>query len=136
MANDIQPNSHYAIVTVKLALATICGDTAADGINQLLGDEIGQGFVADYAILNTDSPIIVESDDTPEEGELFANAGSWMVVIHQDVGSTDYHRVDTTMRLDVMSQEELVSVLSPLFEIEEGASIDVLKVESMTRHVL
>lgn len=136
MAHDIQPNSHYAIVTVKLALATICGDTAADGLNELLGDQIGQGFVADYAIFNTDSPIIVESDDSPEEGELFANVGTWMVIIHQEIGTTYYHRVDTDIELDKLVESDLIKLLSADFEINEGASIDVMKVDTMPRNVL
>jgi len=76
MAHDIQPNEKYSIVTVKLALATVCGDTAADGLNQLLNPEIGEGFIADYAFYNTDNPLIVTASDDPEEGELFADTGT------------------------------------------------------------
>lgn len=75
MAHDIKPNEHYSIITVKLALATVCGDTAADGLNQLLNPEIGEGFIADYAFYNTDNPLIVTASAEPEEGELFADKG-------------------------------------------------------------
>lgn len=136
MAHDIQANTPHAIITVKLALATLCGDTIADGLNQLLNPEIGEGFIADYALLHTHSPLIVNSSDEPEEGELFNDAGTWMVVIHQDVGVTDYHRVDTAIRLDTLKHDELKALLSPKFDIEDGAAIDVFKIETTKRHVL
>lgn len=136
MAHDIQANTPHSIVTVKLAIAAICGDTIADGLNQLLNPEIGEGFIADYALLHTHSPLIVHSSDEPEEGELFNDAGTWMVVIHQDVGVTDYHRVDTAVRLDTLKHDELKALLSPKFDIEDGAAIDVFKIETTKRHVL
>lgn len=59
-----------------------------------------------------------------------------MVVIHQDVGVTDYHRVDTAIRLDTLKHDELKALLSPKFDIEDGAAIDVFKIETTKRHVL
>lgn len=73
MAHDIQPDENYSVVTVKLALANVCGDTAADGLNELLNPEIGSGFIVDYAFFNTENPLIVTASSEPEEGELFAD---------------------------------------------------------------
>ena len=50
MAHDIQANTPHAIVTVKLAIAAICGDTIADGLNEMLNPHIGEGFIADYTV--------------------------------------------------------------------------------------
>lgn len=136
MAHDIQPNAHYAVVTVKLAVATICGDTAADGLNELLNPEIGEGFIADYALLHTDRPIIVESSDVPEEGELFVNASTWLVLVKQDDYVTAYHRVDSALELHLMAQSELIEMLREKFVIEQGAHVDVLKLDEMQRHLV
>lgn len=136
MAHDIQANTPHAIVTVKLAIAAICGDTIADGLNEMLNPHIGEGFIADYALLHTHSTLIVNSSEEPEEGELFNDAGTWMVAIHQDVGVTDYHRVDSAIRLDTLTPDELIELLSPKFNIEDGAGIDVIKIETTKRHIL
>lgn len=76
MAHDIQPNTQYSIVTIKLALATTCSNTVSDGLNQLLNPEIGEGFIADYAFYNMQNLPIVTASDDPEEGELFADTGA------------------------------------------------------------
>lgn len=71
MAHDMKPNEHYSIVTLKLALATVCGDTAADALNQVLSEHVGAGFIVDFAFYNTDNPLIVKASSEPVEGELF-----------------------------------------------------------------
>ena len=136
MAHDIQPNANYAVVTVKLALATICGDTAADGLSELLNPEIGEGFIADYALLHTDRLMIVESSDEPEEGELFVDAATWLVLVKQGDCVTAYRRVDSALELHLMAQTELIEMLGEKFLIEQGAHVDVLKLDEMQRHLV
>ena len=76
MAHDIQPKQHYSITTMQIALHCIDGDEAADGLNELIGLEIGQVFIADYAFYNSDEPTIIQVTDEPEEGELFVITSS------------------------------------------------------------
>lgn len=71
MAHDIQPNHVYAVVTLKLAVAAICSETVADGLNEVLREHIGEGFIADYAFYGTDHLELVTASSEPEEGELF-----------------------------------------------------------------
>lgn len=136
MAHALQPQTPYSIVTVKLALQTTCGDTAADGLNVFLSEQVATGFVADYALLHTDSPIVVESSQEPEEGELFTQSGTWLVMPTRDGVVTGYHRVDSALALNLMSQDELFSKLSGKFEIEPGEYIEVIKIEDLRRHVV
>lgn len=136
MSHDIEPNSEYAIVTVKLALATICGDTAADGLNELLRPVIGEGFIADYAFYNTVDPLIVKASKEPEEGELFADVGTFVVMIKRDGELAACHRVDSALALDTLTQSELMSLLAGKFFIESGDYVDVLKVDAMRRNVV
>lgn len=136
MAHDIQPRTPYSIVTVKLALQTTCGDTAADGLNELLNEQIGVGFIADYALLHTDSPVVVESSEEPEEGELFTGLGTWLVMSTREGVATGYHRVDSALALNLMNQDELLAKLADKFGIEAGDFIEVIKMEDLRRHVV
>lgn len=136
MAHDIQPLTPHAIITLKLALKTTCGDTAADGLNELLNSEIGAGFIADYALLHTDNPMIVHASEEPEEGELFIHPGTWLVIPTRDGVATGYHRVDSAMDLHLMSQDELLAKLGGKFVIDQGDYIQVIKMEDLRRHVV
>ena len=136
MAHDITPNAPHAIITVKLALNTLCGDTAADGLNDLLNPEIGAGFVADYSLLHTDNPMIVHASEEPEEGELFVEPATWLVITKRDDLITGYHRVDSTLPLHLMAQDALATLLSGKFVIEHGEHIEVLKIDDLKRHLV
>ena len=79
MPHNITANVEHAIVDVKIAIIpkySHCPDSIADGLNELLRAEIGEGFIADYAFYNTESPLLVKSDNKPEEGELFNNVNA------------------------------------------------------------
>lgn len=136
MAHDITPNAPHAIITVKLALNTLCGDTAADGLNDLLNPEIGAGFIADYALLHTDNPMIVHASEEPEEGELFVEPATWLVITKRDDLVTGYHRVDSALPLNLMPQIELVEMLSAKFVVEPGEHLEVLKIDDLKRHLV
>lgn len=81
MAHDIAPGKEHIIVNMQVALLTTCSCTAADGLNEFLRPEIGEGFIADYAFYNTDKPVIVVASDDPEEGELFIGAAQNSVCV-------------------------------------------------------
>lgn len=134
MAHDITPNAPHAIITVKLALNTLCGDTAADGLNDLLNPEIGAGFIADYALLHTDNPMIVHASEEPEEGELFVESATWLVMTKRDGSVTGYHRVESTLPLHLLAQDALATLMSGKFVIEPGECLEVLKIDEMKRH--
>lgn len=136
MAHDITPNRPHAIITVKIALNTTCGDTAADGLNELFNPQIGAGFIADYAFLHTDNPLLVHASDEPEEGELFVKPATWLVMTKRDDMVTGYHRVDSVLPLNLMPQIELVAMLSQAFVVKPGEYLEVLKIDDLKRHIV
>lgn len=72
MSHDIKPNATHALVNIRVALKETNPDSIADGLSHLLSQEIGEGFIADYVYLNSDTPAFVKSSSDPEEGELFS----------------------------------------------------------------
>jgi hypothetical protein len=71
MAHAIIANEQYAVIDLKLAIAETNGDAIADGLNELLRENLDKDFIADYAFYNTDEPTLKTASREPEEGELF-----------------------------------------------------------------
>lgn len=71
MSHDIQKNTMHAVITMQVAIDSNNPDEIADGLNEFLRPEIGEGFLVDYAFYNTEDPLLVMASAEPEEGELF-----------------------------------------------------------------
>jgi hypothetical protein len=71
MSSDIKPNQTHAVITMQIALHSQNPDEIADGLNEFLRPEVGQGWIADYSFYNTDNPLLVKASNSPVEGELF-----------------------------------------------------------------
>lgn len=80
MPHNITANAKHSIIDVKIAITpkySNCVESIADGLNELLSAEVGTGFIADYALLNTDNPVQVQSNDIPNSGDLFELSPNW-----------------------------------------------------------
>jgi hypothetical protein len=78
MSSDITPNETHAVITMRIALHSQNPDEIADGLNELLGGQVGKGWVADYAFYNSDNPLLVIASETAEEGELFNSPSGYL----------------------------------------------------------
>lgn len=78
MSSDIKPNETHAVITMKIALHSQNPDEIADGLNELLGGQIGKGWVADYEFYNSDNPLLVIASEMAEEGELFTSPSGYL----------------------------------------------------------
>mgnify|MGYP000616210694 CR=1 FL=1 len=82
--HDIKAAQTHAIISIEVAIApryANCPDSIADGLNELLRPEVGEGFIADYSLKRTDLPKLVVASSEPEEGELFEDE-RYLVVFH------------------------------------------------------
>jgi hypothetical protein len=132
MAHDITPNAKHAVVLVKMAFNTTCGDTIADGLNQLLNDEIGEGFLADYAFLHTDTPAIIKASAEPEEGEIFTQHKTYLLDITSQFDS-EAIRIETELELDTMDKADLRHALAGSVDIGEWDDVAVLRLDNTQR---
>ena len=131
MSHNITANADHAIVDVKIAIIpkySNCPDSIADGLNELLRPEVGEGVIADYALLNTDAPVQVKSDENPQEGDLFDLAPKWNNDIIQfarllteinatvEFSDNDFEALCESMDLEKDRIHELFNRADKLFE--------------------
>ena len=80
--------------------------------------------------------MIVYASEEPEEGELFVEPATWLVITKRDDQINGYHRVDSTLPLHLLAQDALATLLSGKFVIEPGEHIEVLKIDDLKRHLV
>jgi hypothetical protein len=114
MSHDTKPNKPHSIVTIKLALHESDPGAISDGLNEMLGATIGEGFVADYSFIDgIEEPFIVTPNSDPEEGELF--------LLPQDiVGVLDHVVVVACSNSDGASALVPVTVKVTAKQVEHG----------------
>jgi hypothetical protein len=123
MSSDIKPNQIHSVITLQLAIHSQDGDFVADGINELLRPEIGEGFIADFTFFNTDDPILVKASNDPEEGELF--------IIPE---TTLYPDMDKQALALVLEYHELDDISDMSQEVVDGVDHQVAEVASNLTH--
>lgn len=123
MAHDIKSNKNHAIINLKIALNETDGDRIADGLNELLNEQLDHGFIADYAILNSDQPAIIKAFDDNKEGELFNRMNNFTVCITNKEGQCGWAKIETELNLDRMDQDALRNALADFIYIQEGETV-------------
>jgi len=136
MAHDIKASTQYAIVTLQLAINDTDPNSIADGLNDLLNPEIGEGWIADYALLNTDEPFVTQSSPEPDEGELFDSKKLYTVCVQDSDGNEDWVKVETALDLDAMDDEQLLKTLSSKIVIGGEDTILIADVSTMQRVII
>jgi hypothetical protein len=103
MSSDIKPGEIYAVIDIKVAVHSQNPEKIADGLNEFLSPEIGEGWVADYAIYQTDEPSLVKASNEPVEGELFTPASKDLYPdMDKETGemALEHYEIDSFAELD------------------------------------
>ena len=133
MPHDIKPSTKHSVLNVQLALHATDGDHIADGLNEFLRPELGAGWIADYALLNSDQPFVITSSHVPEEGELFDRLNRYTVCIQDKDYNEEWFYVETEICLKEMSPEDLAAALLPEITIGEDDRVIIGSVKTMRK---
>lgn len=136
MAHDIKPLSKHSVINIQLAIHSTNPDEIADGLNELLRPEIGEGWIADYAFFHSDDPTIVTSSDAPEEGELFNQVKLYVICVQDSDYNEEWIKVGSELALNSMSEDELRENLSDQVVIGQEDRVFVGELSEMTRVIL
>lgn len=137
--HNIKPNAPHAIVNLRLAISANCSndpDSIADGLNELLRESVSSGFLADYEFTDLDNPAMVNSEKTPEEGDLFHNLQSYMVCVQDSDYNEEWIKVDTVKPLADLDENALMEALKDVITIGERDRIFVGNINTSQRVVL
>lgn len=136
MPHDIKPKTQHSILNIQLALHSTDPDEIADGLNEFFRPELGEGWIADYALFHTDQPTVLTSSEEPAEGELFDRVKRYTICIQDSDYNEDWVRVDTELDLEGMTEEELAKALGGKIVIGQEDRVFVGCVDSMQRVTL
>lgn len=124
MSSDIKPNATHAVITMQIALHSQNPEAIADGLNEFLRPEVGQGWIADYSFYNTDNPLLVIASNDPVEGELFTTPTGTLYPDMDKKGEEltfENFEIDS---LDDICQQRIDSVDHMLAAVAENLSFD------------
>ncbi|APD92089.1 hypothetical protein BM525_19600 (plasmid) [Alteromonas mediterranea] len=69
MEHFIKPETTYSVLSVQIAVKHGEDSAIEAGINELIGPELGEGWIVDYSL--SGSVQLVSSSQSPQQGELF-----------------------------------------------------------------
>lgn len=117
MPHSLMPNQNYFIANIKLAIADSSADSVIDGLNDWLRNELDNGFVDDYLLVDGEEMTQVSSGDNPEEGDLFHTVKTYAISVIDPEHEEMWTKVRTALPLSTMNEDELCTHIAPLFEI-------------------
>lgn len=123
MPHDIKPATEHTVVTVQLAIHSTNPDEIHDGLNELLRPEIGEGWIADYALFQTPQATVVVAPDEPQEGEIFNDARTFILCVEESDGTVDWVTLHTTVDLAKMSESQLRRAVEEKVVIGQDARV-------------
>lgn len=136
MAHDIKPLADHSVLNIQLAIHSTDPDEIADGLNEFFRPEIGEGWIADYALFHTDKPTVVTSSTKPEEGELFDKASLYTICVQDSDYNEEWIKIETELDLAAMDESKLRKVLSGKVVIGQEDRVFVGAVKGMQRITL
>lgn len=136
MTHSIEENKKYSVVSVKLAVNATDPNDLADSLNETFREHIGEGVIADYALLNTEEPVVVMSSSEPKEGELFDQAQAYLLHVEGSDYSEEWKKIETTSDLESMSATQLKDFLCGKLVIGGDDRISITRLEDVGRIVL
>lgn len=136
MAHDIKPLATYSVVSLQLAVHSTDPDLIADGLNDFLRPEIGEGWIADYTLFNAGPPTLVTASSEPEEGELFHKTTLYTICIQDSDYNEEWVKVESTQDLTAMSEEQLHKTLFGKVNIHPGDRVFIGAVNDMQHIIL
>lgn len=74
MKHFLKPNTTYSVFSVQIAVKHSEDNAIEAGINELLGPELGEGWIVDYSL--SGDVQLVSSSQFPQQGELFKGAAT------------------------------------------------------------
>lgn len=135
MSSDIRPNKTHAVITMQIALHSQNPDAIADGLNEMLRPEVGEGWIADYAFYNTDNPLLVIASNNPIEGELFTTPTGTLYPDMEKKGeelALEYFEIDTLddicqKRIDTVDHMVASAAANLAYDNEIGSALALLE---------
>lgn len=131
MTHDIKPSTEHSVLNIQLAIHSTNPDEIAGGLNEFFRPEIGEGWIADYALFNAGLPTVVASSSKPEEGELFDKVKLYTIYIQGADDNKRWVKVETGLALASMNEGKLRQVLSGKVMIEQEEQVFVGAVNDM-----
>lgn len=74
MKHFLKPDTTYSVFSVQVAVKHSEDNAIEAGINELLGPELGEGWIVDYSL--SGGARLVSSSQSPCQGELFKGAAA------------------------------------------------------------
>ena len=131
MKHDLKAQQPHTVLTLKLAFHSSDVNDIAGGVNQLLGPEINEGWLADYALCDNELPTIVTASSKPEAGELFNQVKCYSICVQDSDYNTDWYKITTELQLDEMNELELIEAIGDKIIISNEARVYVGCVNTM-----
>ena len=132
-------NAKHAVINTRLVISANDShnvDHIADGLNELLRESVSSGFLADYEFTNSDNPAMPTASASPEEGELLDELKTYLLIVsNSKTYSKEHVRVETTLELCEMSEEDVINAVTDVVEIDNNDSIEVIDL-SLTERVV
>ena len=133
-------NAKHAVINTRLVISADDShnvDHIADGLNELLHESVSSGFLADYEFINSDTPAMPTASASPEEGELLDELKTYLLIVsNSKTHSKEHVRVETTLELCEMSEEDVINAVTDVVEIDNNDSIAVIDLSLTERVVL
>lgn len=134
--HSIRPNARHGIVHLSVAFNSTHPGEINDNLDEILGDEVDRGFIADYKIHHHETPFIAQASDNPKPGELFSVTGIYLVVLTKSDGGTDILQVESDLSLSTMTPEHVRNALDANTPLGEAHIISVHRLDALRRITL
>lgn len=134
--HNITAGQKHAVLRVSIALNSTEPAEITDGLNEIFNSQIANGFVADYRYHDAKRPLIAKASDDPEEGELFVNAGVYVVLIEIKADQKVMVNVESDLPLDSLPLPEARQALSRIIALRATDQVFIQRLDTMSRLTL